>query len=233
MKKIILLTTLLCVSPLYSIKNNYQETAYDYCNRQNRERALDYINKCKNIPDDVKEIISTYFNNYNDRTDIIKAINVACLTNKELNKIINELHGNPKGFCDLMEIFAARFSNSIIEKVAKQIGTRVAKNYLETRTQLIKGLKSGNTEKIKQAIHNGANIDTRFWLDTKHHSITPLRYAIMTQQINVIKLLLQAGAKAEKYMIHEKSYSHPFGELTLQEKEINQILEEALKKQQS
>jgi len=51
-----------------------------------------------------------------------------------------------------MEIFSTRFSNSIIEKVAKQIGTRVAKNYLESRNQLIKGLKSGNTEEIKQAM---------------------------------------------------------------------------------
>ncbi len=144
MKKITLLFTLLCAGAL----NGMEVPEHGH-----------YVGiGIEALPDDVKPLIIMYLNEYDDVDDIVTAIKATSLSNKELNKIVNEMYGNQKGFAALAHMLANKF-NTTTEVVAEEFGTPAAKHYLDLGNQLNTAISSGKFNIAKKLIEKGADVN--------------------------------------------------------------------------
>ncbi len=190
MKKIALLLTLLCAGALNGMEQPEQGH---------------YVGiGMENLPDDVKPIIITYLNQYNNLDDTIYAIKAVSLTNKSLNKMINEKYGNLKGFTALVHMLAAKFPiifmgkedsrgfrsgyTSSPGKIANLFNTPTAKEYVNLGTTLLEAVKNNDINRITQLIKQGA--DVHYY---HNDCISPLIQATYYGNAEIVKLLLDSG----------------------------------------
>ncbi len=239
MKKIALLFTILCVGALFGMEP---------------ERGH-YVGM-EALPKEIKATIVMYLNEYDNLDDIVNAIKITSLTNCELYKIVDEMYGNQKGFAVLAHLLANKF-NTTTEDVAYQFNTPAAKTYISLGQKLIKAVKLNTIDEVAQLILQGADVNFTKTYSTTNISITqqgsrditesyeesPLFRAIQSGNVEIVKLLLDSGAKVESddYYVRHKHLIKLEGQDAFYEskgywpsndatKKIRQLLEEARKK---
>ncbi len=176
MKKV-LLFTLLCVGQLYGMES---------------ERGR-YKNLGKLSPE-VQIMIIQSLNEYDNLTDIVKAIKATSLTNQQLNEVINDIYGNQKGFTALVHLLADKFPEDGTVEIASEFKTPAAQKYIQLHNELRDSIGKKYYGKVKSLIeHSGADVNSTviFFI------ITPLMKAVLFDDARMVKLLLDLGANPQ------------------------------------
>ncbi len=197
--KLILLFTIVCAGQLYGM---------------GPERGR-YVG-LGDLPRETQVIIVTYLQTNDNLDGTIAAIKEASkgvgLANKQLNAIVNEVYGIPKGFTALVHLLADKFNTST-EDVAGKFGTPVAENYQILGRELLLAISfSKDEEKIAELIQQGADVNYigHPVLDP-YSNTTPLMYvaakyaSAVSPYINIVKLLLNAGANPNLKIVMDSS----------------------------
>lgn len=220
MKKIAVLLALFCATALNTMEN---------------PKGNDYKG-LGGLPPEIQVKILSYLNTYGALKHIIKGIKSLSLVDKELNCIVNDEYGNPTGFDRLIHILAEKYKNRprgldrTPNGIAKRFQTITASNYLKAQEILFQGLLQADTEKIKQAIQLGVMVNRPLHSPFNGLSYEPLELAVSNKSPEHVKILLEAGAKANKKWINKNTYHTP--ELNSNVEKTNQLLKEAIEKRQ-
>ena len=176
MKKIFLLCALVCASHLYGM-----------------EPQRGHYTGLGDLPRETQAIIISYLQTNNNLDGTIAAIKEASkgvgLVNKQLNTIVNEVYGIPKGFTALVHMLAAKFNQTPIQ-IAKAFKTQTAKKYVALYEELyILVSLQPNVTKVKKLLDEGVDINAG-----------PILYSATQPLLNghriaaMIALLLEHGA---------------------------------------
>ncbi len=202
MKKIALLLTIVCAGQLYTMKRIYgmDPTSLYELRRTGPERGR-YVG-LGDLPREVQAIIIAYLQTNDDLDGTIAAIKEASkgvgLVNKQLNEIVNEVYGIPKGFTALVHVLADKFNTST-ENVANKFNTSAAETYVKLGSSLLNfsGDRTQDAyDKMAELIKQGADVNFS-------SEYTPLEMAIRNDDIEGVRLLLNSGAKPAKLQLDE------------------------------
>jgi len=225
MKKIALLFAILCVGALSGMKRIKPKPELEYGH---------YVGWGNLLPE-LKALIITYLNTYDNPDDIVNAIKATSKTNKELNQMVNEKYGNLSGFTALVHTLAKKFNRST-ESIAEEFKTPTAKQYIQLNDDLLTTVITGTIDEVTQLINQGADVNYgkaykiiqgRIFIDADYYDAwTPLYYAVMYSYHDKVKLLLTAGAipRSDNYYCWTKDKNSA--------DQMKQLLDEAREKQQ-
>jgi hypothetical protein len=200
MKKVALLFTILCANGL---------------NGMNKPEVGRYVG-FEHLPTDVKTTIIIILNTHDTLDDTISAIKETSkklsLTNKELNKIINEMYATQKAFTTLVHMLENKFKSDGLttEEIAQKFGTPAAKTYITLGNSLILKAESSYYNEATLQLIQKKNADVnfshrrdKFDFETGYDAITqnkiktPLISAIQYLNDKIVKALLDKGAKPQ------------------------------------
>ncbi len=216
MKKIILLFTIVCISTLNGMEPKRGTLAGMW----------------ENIPAEVKPlIVIALAQSSNDIDEAIREIIKTSRVNTELNKIVNDLYGNPAGFRNLMQILAKSFPDLTTTEIAKKFKTNVAENYLTSSVSLKsiidKYRRSSdfihNTftinefeNEVKKLIEKGADVNFTWGKDPKRHRLIDQTFASrlygqdnearLPTYKEILQILIKYGATSDEGTNKEFNY---------------------------
>ena len=202
------------------------------------------------LPRETQAIIVTYLQTNDNLDGTIAAIKEASkgvgLVNKQLNAIVNEVYGIPKGFTALVHVLADKFNTST-ENVANKFNTSAAETYVKLGSSLV-SLSGDRTQaaydEMTDLIKQGADVNFEETNVDFGSEFTPLGLAVRNFDAEGVRLLLDSGAKPTKSQLDEAEeivalYEeivalYQYDPDTLKKaKAVKKLLEEAMKKQQT
>ena len=216
MKKVVLLFTILCAGAL----NSMDPTSLYELRRTGPEQGRYIGTGMEDIPIEVQSLIITHINTGNTVTNAIRDIIRTSRTNTTLNKIVNDMYGNQKGFSELVHVLADKF-NLTPPDVAAKFKTDASTTYIQLATALLYSIKSHDTQFVDNIIKQGADVN---YYSGGSDKITPLVYAIRYGTADIVKLLLNSKANPNFTGPYTESYA-------MKVLERNDITEKEAKKQ--
>jgi hypothetical protein len=232
MKKIALLLTIVCAGQLYTMKRIY-----------GMEPERGHYVGLGDLPREVQAIIIAYLQTNDDLDGTIAAIKEASkgvgLVNKQLNEIVNEVYGIPKGFTALVHVLADKFNTST-ENVANKFNTSAAETYVKLGSSLL-NLSGDRTQaaydEMTDLIKQGADVNFEETNVDFGSEFTPLGLAVRNFDAEGVRLLLDSGAKPTKSQLDEAeeivALYQDDPDTLKKAKAVKKLLEEAMKKQQA
>lgn len=238
MNKVFLLGALVCAGQMYGMEPLYPEEGR-------------YIFG-KYMPTEIKALIISYLNEYDNLDNVIRAIKATSLTNQELYKIVNDKYGNQKGFTELVHILAIKYPDKPVwgnsTMVAYQFKTPAAKQYVDLSQKLESAVKKGTLDEVAKLINEGADVNSGSSgcgygvgdIYIKYDNPTALDVAVMFLRPKIVELLLKAGAVPKSYSYYDEHGFVPFCYLREEDEknadknkeEIKELLDNAMKKYQ-
>ena len=212
MKKVALLFIILCAGTL---------------NAMEPERDI-LMGTWQNIPLEVKPLIITAIaQSGNNLNEAIKNIVRFSQVNKELNKMINDMYGNPKGFKNLVHILAKRFDMKPAYVVG-EFNTPAAGIYQKLAFELATIVLSGDVAGAANVIAQGTDATGGLLGLYFNRAEQPPTYAM-------VKLLLENGADPLDISPYAPKNALEFFNIDWQNapeyEQIKTLLENAIKKQ--
>ncbi len=176
MKKIALLFTLLCASALNGMEQP----------EQGRYAGLGELSpEIQVLIIQALNTFDKYLSSKENLTNTVNAIKAMTETNKQLHAVVNDMYGNLKGFTALIGILAEKFFAISRDDIAYKFNTPLAEEYKKLGNKLLNNIFRKPIEKITQLIKQGADVNYNKMI---------LIYAVSDGDVNLVKLLLDAGA---------------------------------------
>jgi hypothetical protein len=135
---------------------------------------------------DIENLISAYVSLYPSLHNTIEVIKNKSTKDIMLHHMLNDI----SGFTKIMHILKNNYAEDMLT-IAQQFNTQISKQYVTLASDLFEAIRNENIKEVIQLLNRGADVNFN---TGGYDQMTPLSYAIMSKNKNMVQALLTFGA---------------------------------------